>query len=687
MTSPRTSPPVLRSPRAATCIAIFLLGIFAGLCLHVAHRSSPTFDEPEQIGVGYASLTQGPHSITTFNFRLSQIWEALPWLAFDPAPRFPTVEERDAARQQNISFGRLLLFRAGCDPQQLIFASRVMVVLLAVLLGWLVFAWSRKLHGNLAGLFSLALYTCSPLVIAHASLATTELAVTLLFSLSVLACWRLLEDPSTARATLAGLAVGALLSTKISGVLIVPIIALMIAVRAWDKRAPVASGNAMPSRGAYIRKASIALLGAAFIAWLFIWAVYGGPAAAPAANAIPWEVQGRDSELSVRLIAQMRALRLLPDTYLFDLQNFTHFGGIRRAYLLGDYSLHGWWYFFPVAWLVKNPLPFHLALLAAGFAAWRLRRLPADQGGVAWRGLAPFAALTLVYGGAALVGNLNIGARHLLPLYPAVLVFAGFAVRLPLPASKLRAALLAALVGGSVAELALAHPHHLGYFNTLAGGSRNGHRLMVDSSSDWGESLPDIRRWLDERHARRASGVPAAPVFISYFGNCDLSYYGLGPDKVVHLPQYYDNRPIHPYALAPGTYIISATMLTCVYNGPVMGPWRPTYEKLYQERLRDMMELAPLLRSKPALDARIAREGADVWMQRLSDFDYLRFGRLCAYLRQREPDDWITPGVLVFELTQNDLAAALDGAPAELRSDGVIKGAELHADEELDFIK
>jgi hypothetical protein len=355
--------------------------------------------------------------------------------------------------------------------------------------------------------------------------------------------------------------------------------------------------------------------------------------------------------------------------------------------LLGEYSLHGWWYFFPVAWLVKNPLPFHLALLAAGFAAWRLRRRLGDEGGVAWRGLVPFAALAFVYGGAALAGNLNIGARHLLPLYPAILVFAGLAARMPLPAPRLRVALLAALIAGSAAEVGLAHPHHLGYFNTLAGGSRNGYRLMVDSSSDWGEGLGEVSRWLDARSKKQAAGTPPSPVFISFFGNCDLSYYGLGPDKAVHLPQYYDNRPIRPYALAPGTYIISATMLSCVYNGPIMGPWRPTYEKLYQERLREMAELAPLLRSKPALDARLAREGVDVWMQRLSDFDYLRFGRLCAYLRQRGPDDWITPGVLVFELTPNDLAAALDGAPAELRSDGVIKGAELHADEELDFIK
>ncbi len=682
MTSPRPLDRILRSSRGVTALAVLLLAIFAGLCLHVAHRSSPTFDEPEQVGVGYASLTQGVHAYSTFNLRLSQVWEALPWLAFDPAPRFPSAEEKAQARERNIHFGRLLLFQGGQDPQRLIFASRAMVVLLAVVLGWLIFAWSRKLHGDLAGLLSLTLYVCSPLVIAHGSLATTELQTTLLFTLAALACWRLLERPSVVRTALAGLAIGALLATKISGVLIIPVVALLLAGRALGRR-----GFAREAHSPALLATTGSLLCAGLIAWAVIWAVYGGPAAAPAKDATPWLLQPADAGLAPRLIAQARAWRLLPESYLSDLHNFTHTGDIRRAYLLGEYSVHGWWYFFPFAWLAKNPLPFHLALLAAACAAWRLRRTPAHAEGVAWRGLFPFAVVALVYGGFAVAGNLNIGARHLLPLYPAALVFAGLAVRLPLPARRLRVALLVALLGGSAAELALAHPHHLGYFNALAGGPRMGHRSLVDSSSDWGEALPDIRRWLDERVARQPSGVAAPPVYLSLFGNADHAYYGLGFDKTVHLPEYYDTRPIGYYDLRPGTYIISATMLSCVYNGPIMGPWRPSYEKLYQEKLRDMAGLTSVLRNQPALDALLAQDGVAVWTQRLSDFDYLRFGRLCAYLRQRGPDAWISPGVLAYELGAADLSAALEGAPAELRPDGVIKGAERHRAEELDFIK
>ncbi len=682
MISPRPFSAFVRSSRGITCTAALLLTIFAGLCLQVAHRSSPTFDEPEQLAIGYASLTEGIHSYSAYNLRFSQIWEALPLLAFDPPPRLPTREEQKQGAQQNVYFGRLFLFSGGRDAQQMIFASRTMVVLLSVILGWVVFSCSRRLHGGLAGLLSLTLYVCSPLVIAHSSLATTEIATALLLTLSTLACWRAIERPSPGRIALAGLATGVLLATKISGVLIVPIVALCLLVRLFPGKVP--TGFPAP------RPLAIAggLVAAAFLAWLVVWAVYGGPGSAPARNPAPWTPPSAvASKFATDLIAQAREWRVLPEYYLFDLFAFTHTGSIRRAYLLGGYSVHGWWYFFPVAWLVKNPLPMLFAPLAAAAAAWRLRRRPSTEGGPDWRGLVPFGAIALVYGCSAVCGNLNIGARHLLPLYPAVLVFAGYAARLSLPSARLRSLLLVALFGGSAAEIALAHPHHLGYFNAIAGGSRNGYRVLVDSSSDWGEALPDIRRWLDQRQARLAPGTAPLPVHVSIFGNADFSYYGLGSDRVVQLPQYYDNRPISVYSLSPGTYVISATMLSAVYNGPYMGPWRAIYEKHYQERLHDMAELQPMLYSPETRDAFLARNDVPVWMKRLSDFDYLRFGRLCAYLRQREPDEWITPGILVYELTASDLETALSGPPPELLRDDIIKGADRHPAEELDFVK
>ncbi len=140
------------------------------------------------------------------------------------------------------------------------------------------------------------------------------------------------------------------------------------------------------------------------------------------------------------------------------------------------------------------------------------------------------------------------------------------------------------------------------------------------------------------------------------------------------LPQEFDLRPAGAaYALGPGTYVISATMLQSVYGG-VNGPWRPSLERAYQELTAAMNRLQGANTSPEALNAFVAMDGVETWRQRIGAYDWLRFARLCAWLRPREPSDRVTPGLLVFELTAENLREALLGPPAELRADDAIKG-------------
>ena len=656
--------------------AALLLAVFAILCLQVARNASPTFDEPEQVGAGYASLTQAPdHGYSALNLRLSQVWEALPLLAFDPRPQFPSREAQAAVSQQSIGFGRLFFFASGNDTEAMLFASRAMVIVLGLALGGILFLWSRRLHGDLAGLLTLTLYALCPLVIANSSIATTEIATTLLFTVSVFALWRLLHRVSLPAIVSTGLAVGALAATKITGLLIAPMAVILVVVRmaggrSLETRLPgrVASAPHQPRWGLLLGALAIVAL----VAWLTVWAVYGGIAAAPPASAVAWEVPASQaSHLRPKVIAALRAWGFLPESYLSDLHRFLCSGHTRRAFLLGEYSMTGWWYFFPVAALVKNTLPFLLALGAGLAVAWQARKRPPADGGVDYYALAPLLVLGAVYGGFAMGGNLNIGARHLLPLYPLLLVFAGLAVRLPLARRSLRIGFLAALGLGSALEVGLVHPFPLAYFNALAGGPAHGYRILSDSSADWGESLLAVRRWLEARKARTDQ---PSPVFFSYFGCADLAHYGLTDQTVTLLPQYYDTRPVKPYALRPGTYLISTTMLNCIYNGEFMGPWQADYEKRYQALAKDMEKLAAAMGAQGQVEALFAAEGASLWMKKIDDFDYLRFGRLCAHLRKREPDSRITYGMHVYEVGLDELREALVGPPAELYTTDPVKG-------------
>jgi hypothetical protein len=725
----------------------------------VANHTSPTFDEPDHLAIGYNYLPgflpkDGPPAdprafYNNMNLRLSHLWAALPLLPLHP--HFPTPEEQAAGGASGINYGRLFVFKSGASPEAILGRSRAMIVLLGVALGVALFLWSRRLHGDAAGLVTLAFCCLSPMVIANSAIATTDIATTLLFTLALLTLWRLLHRVSVLNLLLAGLAVGALASTKISGLLITPVAGLLLLIRLLGQRPletklPLNAPASRPFSWGVALRCVGALLGAALLAWAVVWGVYGFHYQAmgtpiPDANwALPDTVK---AGLGGKLVALFREWRLLPEAYLFDLKMFAAQGSIRRAFLFSEYSVDGWWYFFPVAWLVKNPLPFMLGLVGALAAAWRLRRARAAEGGVDWYGLAPLLALGAVYGAATLTSKLNIGARHLLPLYPLLLVFAGLLARLALPGRRTRATLLSVLLGWSAFEVWAVHPHYLAYFNELAGGPANGHKILVDSSYEWGEDLPFVQQWL----ARRAAGPDAQkPVYFSYFGCADLAHYGIrpmgGPDgNVVLLPQYFEARPLWPpNALGAGTYVISATMLKSLYNGYYVGPWRPSYEAEYEQLYKEMKtfedalkeqarlsslflqtgtqywdqvvkiqatdagkaaisaiaqrhggfeNVQALMRDPAKLNELLFQEGHYYWAVRIRSYDYLRFSRLCAHLRQREPDSRISYGMLVYELGEEELVNALDPnlKPTELNTAKPVKGTEKLTQDQIDFLK
>jgi hypothetical protein len=101
-------------------------------------------------------------------------------------------------------------------------------------------------------------------------------------------------------------------------------------------------------------------------------------------------------------------------------------------------------------------------------------------------------------------------------------------------------------------------------------------------------------------------------------------------------------------------------MLQSVYNHTAFGPWRDSCESEYQNLTSRIGQIGQSHNS--ATFAQLTQTGV------IQRYDELRLGRLCAYLRKREPDERITYGVLVYELNQAQLDEALSGPPAELRS-------------------
>jgi hypothetical protein len=403
--------------------------------------------------------------------------------------------------------------------------------------------------------------------------------------------------------------------------------------------------------------------------------------------------------------------RLLPESYLLGQARVLTAAQLREAFLNGHYSLHGWISFFPYTVLVKTPLPVFgviLLAIAAAAAGWRTVRTPFFK---YFYDTLPLWALLAVYWAVIIPAHINIGHRHVLATYPPAFVLCGAAAEWLTSRTRAMRAALIALVVLLAAEVLWRFPDYLAYFNVIAGGPAQGYRHLVDSSLDWGQDLPGVKRYIDDHHL-------TGPTYLSYFGPMDPNYYHI-PSHLISSYGFSLVRPLPTPVLAAqvpaddldaakdgilgrnsnlefggtgmngdreiaiffqkpgffrlqgGTYFISATLLQSLeYNldGP-WGPWNDRYEATYQQ-LYALVK--PFMTDDPAARwAEFQQGGIEQWMRVFSDFEQYRTARLAAYLRHREPDDSIGYSILVYRLSDADVSHALDGPPPEHGEDTI----------------
>ena len=650
--------------------AAVLLLLFAWMAGSSIAEKSATFDETCHIAAGCVQRQSGDASLFPEAGSLAQRLAVLPLEQSEL--RIPEIDRSAWQKSDVWLFGRRFLFEEGNDAAQILRSGRRVIIALAAGLGLLVWAWSRRLFGPAGGMLSLALYCFSPSVLAHGRLVTADLAAALWFTGALWCTWSLLRAPRAPTVIACGLAVGALLLSKMSGLLILPMAALLIAVQAFAAR-PLRLSRRRKLAGPAAR--ALALSGAFAIslgiAWLVVWAAFGFRFAAVPAQAaggpdpLGWAALLQQAGWVGAPIDLARRARLLPEAWLFGLLHTLAHSSSRPAFLHGEFGTTGWWTFFPICLMIKTPLATlgilvaALAAAAAAAARWReragsLRRWIAERG----RPLAPLLALQLVYWSAAVQGNLNIGHRHLLPALPALFILAGGAASWLRSRRWILRALVPALLVGLVVESVSVRPHYLAFFNAAVGGPANGHRWLVDSSLDWGQDLPGLARWLEREEAER--------VYLSYFGSADPGWYGIASRP---LPSFLRPSDTRLQVLRAGTYCVSATMLQGVYS-PFPGRWNESFEARWQ-RIAPLAGRYLRTASDPAARrALVAERGEAFWLETLEAFVWLRFGRLCAFLRQRPADHSVGHSILVWRLGEADLRRALEGPPAELEPAG-----------------
>lgn len=508
---PWTALEELRSSRFRWFGVPLLLGLLLLQMAASSIRHSATFDEAYHLIAGYAYLQTADPRLSWEHPPLVHVLAGLTMLPRGDVAPFPVDDHRWQAGEAFGLVEEYLWSDNFSIAPELIWNGRWPNMMLTVFFGAMLFLALRSVVGEPAAWVGLMLYAFDPNVIANGQLITTDLPVA---GWILIASWRLVEylrRPGWANFLLAGLAAGLALGIKFSAVLIAPIFLLTALIYK-----PV-EGHKL----AWWRRIII-LPGMALAAAVVIWAIFGfevGPLENGLVVPAPTYVGG--------------ALRVI--------------GRIERGtptFLLGHVSETGWWYYFPLVFLLKTPLPL-LLLLGTSIAKTRFN----------WRETAPWWIGVLVFLLAAISSPLQIGYRHILPMLLYAIAFA-VAQFTQWPVIRWKRAALGLGLIWVVFEALLAFPSHLSYANELAGGPSNSWRIFADMNVDWGQDLVALRDYLAEN--------PMEDLRLAYFGNAPPAAYGI--DARI-MPGFYNlvSGPevsgFNLYTPEPGTYAISATSL------------------------------------------------------------------------------------------------------------------------------
>jgi hypothetical protein len=530
---------------AIATVSLFTFALlFLTASVYSYSRMSATWDEPIHVLDGFASLARGDYRIDPEHPPLLRMYAMLPFMSAPLSVALDQVDNTDPdgwALARVFDYTHDFMYRDN-DADALLYPARFMVVLLGVLLGALVFFWAYEWLAAVPAVLALAFVLLEPNLLAHFSLVTTDGAITCLAFATVYALWRWVRRPSALNEVGVIAPFSLALVTKFTAALLVPIVLLLLTYEIIVAR-----------RVRLVAAARILGL-LALAGWITVWAVYGFRYAPSASES--WLYHFHDNPYVVksvptlsRVVAWIDARHLVPNVYSQGFLIGQAKAQARSAFLAGQYSETGWWYFFPVAVSIKTPISL-LVLCVIGLAALAQRRRT-GPGHAAVYVLLPI----VVFLGAAMTARINIGLRHVLTIYPFLILLGAAGAERLLRMKTAGIWALAFLVAFWSLEAGRAYPHTLAFFNAFVGGPRNGAQYLVDSNLDWGQELKALKGWMDANHVRHVN--------LAYFGSADPDYYGINSTLLNGSPSWAAARVKAP--VLPGYVAISATILSGTY--------------------------------------------------------------------------------------------------------------------------
>ncbi|MCP4359059.1 MAG: phospholipid carrier-dependent glycosyltransferase [Chloroflexi bacterium] len=511
--------------------------LLTGLLLFVVQagfsspRKSAAFDEEYHVAAGYAYLKTGDFRMSLSHPPLINALSALPLLFRDDVnlpTGHPSWSENDY-----FNFADVFLWQAQEDPQSVLEWARWPVIFLGAILTAAIFWWAREMAGIGAGWIAFILAVFDPNLIANSRLVTTDLGLTCFLFLTIWRLWHWLKRPSLTNLILTGLLAGLTMSAKFTGLLVWPMIIGVVVL--WRLETYPEQNRRIGDWGLDRRNLQSLisnLLIMSLFAFLALWAVFRFDISPYPGTNIP-----------------------LPASF-YPYSLWDTFVGIEQqpktSFLLGQTSARGWWYYFPVALLVKTSLPL-LILTAVGTFTF-IKQSGWCKASILWLPSLLFMLL-------AMSGRITIGYRHILPVVPFLIMLAAQIGRLEIRDWRLDRHNLQSLIPNLIIITLLAwhltttiqlFPHQEAFFNELARGPAFRGRVLVDSNIDWGQDLIALRE------------LPLQDMYLGYFGTAVPEAYQLQYKPIPGFLRQTAGPEINtynPYTPPPGWYALSLTSL------------------------------------------------------------------------------------------------------------------------------
>lgn len=549
--------------RIALGVALLLAVLMLQLAFSV-HRNSITWDEDDHIYAGYMSWKHADFGLNPEHPPLVKLVAAIPLL--NMPLKVPVLQDRHFKLEAFLG-GKDFLFKNNADT--MLFRARMAASLFTLLLALLVFLAAQEMFGSGAAFIALALLVFDPNLLAHGAVVGTDAGLSCFMFASIFAFYRYVKAPSMWRLIVVGLATGLALASKHTGILVFPMLFLLATCEVLrsgrTSDAPIRKSGANLNWGKRAQQLAIALVTISVIALTILWASYG----------FRYQARGEGRQLNppladfvqdlsrpreVCLLQTVARFHLLPESYIYGLADVRIMSDFYASFLLGKVYPHGVWFYFPVAFAIKSTLSFLILLLAAIWviATGRL---------TAWREILFLIIPPIFHLIIAMTSGMNIGVRHILPMYLFLSVLIGGTAWKLIQRNRRWTCAIVALLVFQASSTSRTYPAYLAYANELWGGPSQVHLLLSDSNADWGQQLKDVRHYLDQRGTKDCWFVYFAE------GVVDTSYYGIPCKPLPTADSLWVKEPANAPPVIDGTVLISAGDLSGFEFGA--GPLNP----------------------------------------------------------------------------------------------------------------